>query len=518
MDPMKPLRESLARALHGDPEAFGEVVDHYQAMAFGCAYAVLRNRHDAEDAVQDAFIAAYTRLADLRDADRFPGWLRRIVLSACTRITRRRKLPSVPMAAAEDVPSPDGDPVAHAEKAEAHAEVMQALAMLPPAYRMAATLYYVDGYSVDEVAEFLEVPSGTVKYRLHEARKRLRERMVAAMKDDLAGTRPGPELRQSIIDTLMARKARFDESVSAYYATEATPEPDHEWARSWHDRRLEDVRANAAQYGITPDDSLPRMLPEYHRQHTFRDDFRDVPQRWGVPEGTRLIGLRDLARDVGATPLAIHRWEAQGLPVLRYDPWEAYDEERAKAWVQARGIRPEERMTAEGGREPLLLVLRAVAAGEASETEALPIYRALAAPAWLPDPLWQAEWQARRAAEREENARAYGLAEPTSWWAGIPEGTAAFETRDICRRLGLSPFDMIRWTREGMPAVRESPYIRWDPQQVACWLADRDQLPQREYSKQELDDLARFVIGAVARGEEPPEDARDVFTSWVGVM
>ena len=86
------------------------------------------------------------------------------------------------------------------------------------------------------------------------------------------------------------------------------------------------------------------------------------------------------------------------------------------------------------------------------------------------------------------------------------------------RRLGLSPFAVMRWTSEGMPAIRRSPYIRWDPDHVARWLAEHSVHPGREYSSRELDCLAEFVIGAVARGEERPEVARDILTSWSGVM
>jgi hypothetical protein len=116
------------------------------------------------------------------------------------------------------------------------------------------------------------------------------------------------------------------------------------------------------------------------------------------------------------------------------------------------------------------------------------------------------------------NARAFGLSAPAESWLGIPADAVVFEIRDLCRRLGLSPFDVIRWTREGMPAARRSPYIRWSPDHVARWMAGRHLLPDREYSAQELDYLEKFVIGAVARGEETPEDAHDVLSSWVGVV
>jgi hypothetical protein len=163
-----------------------------------------------------------------------------------------------------------------------------------------------------------------------------------------------------------------------------------------------------------------------------------------------------------------------------------------------------------------------LAARKASVAECLEIYHGLATYRWQqPDPLWANEWEARRPAERNENARQYGLSEPTRNWLGIRQDvltSRVFEIRDFCRRLGLSPFDVIRWTREGMPCLRWSPYIRWDVEQVAVWLAERNLLPSREYTPNELDRLEDFVMSAVAAGTASPQDGRDIFTCWVGVM
>src|SRR5919197_1810211 len=83
-DPCSPLGERH--------EAFGELVTGFQDMAFGGAYAVLGDFYLAEDAAQEAFIAAWQRLDQLRAPEAFPGWLRRIVLTRCNRLTRGRRL------------------------------------------------------------------------------------------------------------------------------------------------------------------------------------------------------------------------------------------------------------------------------------------------------------------------------------------------------------------------------------------------------------------------------------------
>jgi RNA polymerase sigma-70 factor (ECF subfamily) len=199
-DRVDPLNCLLERTLAGDLDAFGEVVRRFQDMAFGCAYAVLGNFADAEDAAQEAFVTAYSKLADLRDLDSFPGWFRRLVMTACNRIARRPKLATTTLdeAAAERVP--DGDPVRYAEQAELRAAVLAAVQSLSPPNRMATTLFYIDGYSVNEVAAFLEEPPGTVKYRLHESRRQLRERMSAMVKDAFAEEKPAEGFAERVLE------------------------------------------------------------------------------------------------------------------------------------------------------------------------------------------------------------------------------------------------------------------------------------------------------------------------------
>ena len=70
--------------------AFGLIVQRFQDMAYGCAYTVLGDFHQAQDAAQEAFLAAFAQLPKLRQPKAFPGWFRQIVLSQCHRLTRRR--------------------------------------------------------------------------------------------------------------------------------------------------------------------------------------------------------------------------------------------------------------------------------------------------------------------------------------------------------------------------------------------------------------------------------------------
>jgi RNA polymerase sigma factor (sigma-70 family) len=179
------LRHLLERTLAGDPEAFGEVISRFQDMVFGAAYATLGDFHLAEDAAQEAFITAYRELSKLRNLERFPGWLRRIVLSECHRIRRRRREGALPLEAATPVPFISPEPLEAAEKKEMKDKVLRAIKSLSEANRMATTLFYINGYSHKEIADFLEIPVGTVKRRLYDSRKKLKERMMAMVEEEL---------------------------------------------------------------------------------------------------------------------------------------------------------------------------------------------------------------------------------------------------------------------------------------------------------------------------------------------
>ena len=84
------LERLVGQAKQGDPEGFAEVTRRFQHMAFGYALALLRDLRDAEDVVQEAFVAAWCGLLSLTDPASFPGWLRTIVRHQAHRLLRRR--------------------------------------------------------------------------------------------------------------------------------------------------------------------------------------------------------------------------------------------------------------------------------------------------------------------------------------------------------------------------------------------------------------------------------------------
>src|SRR5262245_15883396 len=109
-------------------------------MAFGCALAVLGDFHLAEDAAQEAFLAAWRNLDQLRRPEAFPGWFKRIVLSQCHRLTRARQLDLVPLDSLHDMPAEAPGPFEILAQKELKYCVMEAIQSLPDNERMAVTL------------------------------------------------------------------------------------------------------------------------------------------------------------------------------------------------------------------------------------------------------------------------------------------------------------------------------------------------------------------------------------------
>ena len=155
-------------------EAFGELVIRFQDMAFACAFAVLGDVYLAQDTAQEAFVVAWQKLAQLREPAAFPGWLKRIVLTQCNRLTRCKRLQIVPLEEEVNASANDPGPHAAAERQDLLAKVLHAINALPENERLVTTLFYIDGYTQADIGDFLELPVSTVNKRLYSARQRLK--------------------------------------------------------------------------------------------------------------------------------------------------------------------------------------------------------------------------------------------------------------------------------------------------------------------------------------------------------
>jgi len=198
---MDALESLVLRARDGDADAFAVLVRRFQDMAVGYGYSVLRDFHLAEDAAQEAFFEAYRNLSKLREPAAFAGWFRQIVFKQCDRITRRKRVPTVSLEGIREPASLD-------RENDMKDEVLDAVDNLPEHERVVMLLFYVTGYSLEEVGTSLAVPISTVKGRLHSARNRLREMLFDRVEQELRARRPSRSevFAEAVVDLLTAAR------------------------------------------------------------------------------------------------------------------------------------------------------------------------------------------------------------------------------------------------------------------------------------------------------------------------
>lgn len=168
--------ELVARVQRGEREAFDRLARRYARRAFGVASRLLQNTADAEDVVQDSFIAAVNAI-DSFDLERpFGPWFMRIVVNKGLTAIRSRDAESRHVRTAE---ISESDATADSteslrERAEIRERFQAALALLPERQQLIVQLADVEGFTSADISDQLGIPSGTVRWLLHEARETLR--------------------------------------------------------------------------------------------------------------------------------------------------------------------------------------------------------------------------------------------------------------------------------------------------------------------------------------------------------
>ena len=208
---MERFAQLIINAQKGDRTAFSDLVCRFQDMAVGYAYTMLEDWYLAEDAAQEAFIEAHRTLSQLREPYAFPNWLRRIIFKQCDRLTRRKQVITVALTAASTVVTAE-HPVQHMEEAEMRTQIFAAIQSLPAEERTVLTLFYLSSYSHKEIASFLNMPLTTINNRLRSARKRLQERMMKMVEENLQEQRPSRN------EEFAARVLRFINAADSGYA------------------------------------------------------------------------------------------------------------------------------------------------------------------------------------------------------------------------------------------------------------------------------------------------------------
>ena len=180
-------QDAVRRCQAGDAGAFALIVERYGSLLYGTAVLMLRDRTEAEDAVQDAFVDGWRGLGTFDVTRPLRPWLLRVLVNQVLKRQRRKALPA---AAAGDerligLASGDAGPERLAERAWEHRAMAGALAALPADAAQVVVLRFFSELSTAEVAQVLDVPEGTVKSRLHRA--------LRALRDELAGSDLAPE-------------------------------------------------------------------------------------------------------------------------------------------------------------------------------------------------------------------------------------------------------------------------------------------------------------------------------------
>lgn len=212
---MRRDRESglIKRAREGDTGAFGEIVRQYQSLVYATAFQILKDPALAEDVAQEAFVAAFRSLKDLRAEGSFPPWLRKITrnLALAARKERRR---FGPLAEAEPLGSPPSETVTEAEteRREADAfgeEVGRIVSSLSDTLRFPVLLCYLEDVSTADAARFLGIREGALRKRLHDGKKKLQERIVKMAEKSFQEYRlPRDFARRCVCGCRRARSAR----------------------------------------------------------------------------------------------------------------------------------------------------------------------------------------------------------------------------------------------------------------------------------------------------------------------
>jgi RNA polymerase sigma-70 factor (ECF subfamily) len=172
------ITELVERARAGDRGAYGELVERFQPSVYAVALSRLRNPGEAQELVQEVFIHAMTKLAQLRDAHCFAGWLRQITeRMAINRLTRRGRMHGAEPEVLENIQAMGSTPLEDLVRMEQKAQLWAGLDRLKPVDRATLVAFYIHGQSLKQMSREFETPIGTIKRRLHVARNRLRQHL-----------------------------------------------------------------------------------------------------------------------------------------------------------------------------------------------------------------------------------------------------------------------------------------------------------------------------------------------------
>ena len=172
-------RNLIRRLQQGDNQAFTTLLDMYETKFFRLALRFTYNSTDAEDLTQDIFLGVHRSLPNFRGDSRLNTWIYRIAMNHCLEYRRRKRPDLVPLDEHEELEDHRVDtlPEPMALRGELKSDINCALKRLSPQHRDVIVLHELHGLTYQEVAAMMDVPVGTVKSRLFNALKRMRDLM-----------------------------------------------------------------------------------------------------------------------------------------------------------------------------------------------------------------------------------------------------------------------------------------------------------------------------------------------------
>ncbi len=177
----------VKRTLEGDTRAFEALVEKYKNMVFTISFRMLGNHSDAEDASQEVFLRLYNSLSKYNDNHKFSNWLYQITMNICRDELRKKKKTKNTISLDEPIKEEDGKDVSSfisdnynlpekvVEENELRDRLEMAIQKLADDYKEPLVLRYTRGLSYEDISSILKLPVGTVKIRIHRARKMIRE-------------------------------------------------------------------------------------------------------------------------------------------------------------------------------------------------------------------------------------------------------------------------------------------------------------------------------------------------------
>lgn len=174
----------IGQCLGGKPEAYGRLVEKYSGRIINLAYAMMSDRHEAEDVAQEAFVRAYKGLPRFERKAKFSSWLYQIALNLC-KDHLKAKSRHAKSAGEEQLEGVDGNPREEASaqivQGELSEKMREAIQALPLLYRESFVLRHLQGLDYADIAKITEVPADTVRVRAYRAREMLRQTLAKSV-------------------------------------------------------------------------------------------------------------------------------------------------------------------------------------------------------------------------------------------------------------------------------------------------------------------------------------------------